>query len=152
MTAQGPDHALSLEVRPVAIAASQPHIEAPTQETGTLPRVAGARTGRRASITMPRIAPGRYLAVEDGDDIVLYALERPDAHRAQPGGGHRARRCLGVAPARAGDQARGGDRDPRRPQPQRRDASTACACPRSELADGDTITVGHVAMRYVERI
>src|SRR3954452_11578438 len=74
MTAQGPDHALSLEVRPVAIAASQPHIEATTQETGTLPRLPEREPEGRASITLPRIAPGRYLAVEDGDDVILYAL------------------------------------------------------------------------------
>src|SRR5215213_7973747 len=74
MTAQGPDHALSLEVRPVAIAADQQHIEAPTQETGTLAPVSEPEPGGRPSITLPRIAPGRYLAVEDGEDLVLYAL------------------------------------------------------------------------------
>lgn len=75
MTEQGPDHAPSLEVRPVAIAGDQQqHIDAPTQETGTLPQLPDLEAGRRASITIPRIAPGRYLALEDGDDVILYML------------------------------------------------------------------------------
>ena len=82
MTAQGPDHALSLEVRPVAIAADDQHIEAPTQETGTLPQLPEREPGRRASITMPRIAPGRYLAVEDGEDTVLRAGANPVYQRS----------------------------------------------------------------------
>ena len=58
----------------MAIAASEPHIEAPTQETGTLPQLPETELGRRVSITIPRIAPGRYLALEDGEDVILYML------------------------------------------------------------------------------
>ena len=50
----------------MAIAEPRPqHVEAPTQETGTLPRIPD-RERKRASLTMPRLAPGRYLAIEDG--------------------------------------------------------------------------------------
>ena len=58
------------EVCPVAIADPSAHIEAPTQETGTLPRIP-ERERQRAFTDMPRLAPGRYLAVEDGADVVL---------------------------------------------------------------------------------
>ena len=58
----------------MAIAESSPHIEAPTQETGTLPRIP-ERERKRASLDeMPRLAPGRYLAIEDGAEIVLLPL------------------------------------------------------------------------------
>ncbi|HET6551859.1 MAG TPA: FHA domain-containing protein [Solirubrobacter sp.] len=56
----------------MAIVAQQ-QTEATTQETGTLPRVP-ERERRRASATMPRLAPGRYLAIEDGDDVVMFPL------------------------------------------------------------------------------
>jgi len=47
--------------------------EAPTQETGPLPRLP-ERDRRRARATVARPAPGRYLAIEDGGEIVLFAL------------------------------------------------------------------------------
>ena len=64
----------------MAIAAPRPHIEAPTQETGTLPRIPERERRRASSITMPRIAPGRYLAIEDGDDVVLLRARRDLMH------------------------------------------------------------------------
>ncbi len=53
--------------------AALPDAEAPTQETGPLPRVP-ERDRRRASVSMKRPAPGRYLAIDDGGEIVLFAL------------------------------------------------------------------------------
>ncbi len=53
--------------------AALPHAEAPTQETGPLPRLP-ERDRRRASVSVTRPAPGRYLAIEDGGEIVLFAL------------------------------------------------------------------------------
>jgi pSer/pThr/pTyr-binding forkhead associated (FHA) protein len=35
------------------------------------------RNRRQAATTVERLAPGRYLAVEDGDDLVVVALEKP---------------------------------------------------------------------------
>jgi len=54
-----------------ALAALQ--TEAPTQETGPLPRLP-ERDRRRARATVAQPAPGRYLAIEDGGEIVLFAL------------------------------------------------------------------------------
>ena len=60
----------------MAIAAPRPQqTEAPTQETGTLPRLE-EQERRRVSLTLPRIAPGRYLAMEDGEDILLQPKSR----------------------------------------------------------------------------
>lgn len=47
--------------------------EVPTQETGPLPKLP-ERDRRRASATVARPAPGPYLAIEDGGDVVLFAL------------------------------------------------------------------------------
>ena len=60
------------------------HTEAPTQETGPLPRVA-ERDRRRASATLARPAPGRYLAIEDGGEIVLFALGDRDGQTLRIG-------------------------------------------------------------------
>jgi pSer/pThr/pTyr-binding forkhead associated (FHA) protein len=54
-----------------ALAALQ--TDASTQETGPLPRLP-QRDRRRASAMVARPAPGRYLAIEDGGEIVLFAL------------------------------------------------------------------------------
>ena len=47
--------------------------EAPTQETGSLPRLP-ERDRRRALAAVAHPAPGRYLAIEDGGELVLFAL------------------------------------------------------------------------------
>ena len=65
-----------------ALAALQ--TEAPTQETGPLPRI-GDRDRRRAQASMARPAPGRYLAVEDAGEIVLFALGDRDGQRLRIG-------------------------------------------------------------------
>ncbi len=54
-----------------ALAALQ--TEVPTQDTGPLPRVA-ERDRRRALPSIGQPAPGRYLAIEDGGETVLFAL------------------------------------------------------------------------------
>ena len=56
----------------MAIADPRLSTEAPTQETGTLPRIPEER--RRAPRTMPRLSPGRYLAIEDGGEVVVIAV------------------------------------------------------------------------------
>ena len=58
-----------------------PEVEAITQETGTLPGLPEEeRERRRSSVTMPRIEPGRYLAIEDGDQVKLLKLEHDVIH------------------------------------------------------------------------
>src|SRR5215212_10286079 len=151
MTAQGPDHALSLEVPPVAIAADEQHIEAPTQETGTLPQLPEREPGRRASITMPRIAPGRYLAVEDGEDTVLYMLtdlmhigRSPSADivfdDASVSRRHAVVTKRGEKTVILDDRSLNGV------------TVNGVRVSEKQLADGDTVTVGNIEMRYVERI
>jgi pSer/pThr/pTyr-binding forkhead associated (FHA) protein len=35
------------------------------------------RTRRHAATSVGRLAPGRYLAIEDGEEVVIVALEKP---------------------------------------------------------------------------
>jgi pSer/pThr/pTyr-binding forkhead associated (FHA) protein len=134
----------------VAIAAPRSQTEAPTQETGTLPRIP-ERERRRASLTMPRLAPGRYLAVEDGDEVVLLPVAADITH-------------IGRSPA-ADVVLDDASVSRRHALITRRGDRTVILDDRSlngvfvngkrvteaDLADGDAIAVGRVQLRYVER-
>src|SRR3954467_10318287 len=152
MSEQGPDHAPSLEVRPVAIAADQQHhIDAPTQETGTLPQIPEQEAGRRASITIPRIAPGRYLALEDGDDVMLYMLTDL-AHIGRSAAADIVCDDASVSRRHAVVTKRGEKTVILDDRSLNGVTVNGVRVTESELADGDTVTVGHVTLRYVERI
>ena len=47
--------------------------EAPTQVGGDLPRIS-QRDRQRAALTAEQLAPGRYLAIEDGTEVVVIAI------------------------------------------------------------------------------
>src|SRR3954447_13141736 len=136
---------------PVALAASRPqHPDAPTQETGTLPRLP-ERERRRASLTMPRISSGRYLAVEDGDEVVLMALDADVVHVGRSPAAEIVLDDASVSRRHALLTRRGertmilDDRSLNGLQ------VNGVRVSESELKDGDTIVIGHVALRYVER-
>ena len=135
----------------MAIAAPRPQqTEAPTQETGTLPRLE-EQERRRVSLTLPRIAPGRYLAMEDGEDILLFLLAAENMH-------------IGRSPA-ADILLDDASVSRRHALITKRGESTVILDDRSlngvqvngvrvseaELKDGDVVLVGHVTLRYVER-
>ena len=135
----------------MAIAAPRPQqTEAPTQETGTMPRL-DEQERRRVSLTLPRIAPGRYLAMEDGEDILLFLLAAENMH-------------IGRSPA-ADILLDDASVSRRHALITKRGKSTVILDDRSlngvqvngvrvseaELKDGDVVVVGHVTLRYVER-
>ena len=115
----------------MAIADPRPQAEAPTQETGTLPRIP-ERERRRAARTMPRLPAGRYLVIDDGDEVVLQPLDREFMH-------------IGRNPASdiVLDDA----------SVSRKHALhvNGVRVSESELRDGDTILCGHVTLRFIER-
>jgi pSer/pThr/pTyr-binding forkhead associated (FHA) protein len=135
----------------VAIADPRLQTEPPTQETGTLARISD-RERRRAALTMPRLAAGRYLAIEDGDEIVLLSLSADLMH-------------IGRSPA-ADIVLDDASVSRRHALVARRGESTVILDDRSRngvrvngervseavLRDGDTIAVGHVMLRFVERL
>ena len=134
----------------MAIADPRPEIAAHTQETGTLPRIPD-RERRRASLTMPRISPGRYFAIEDGDDVVLLPLPADVMH-------------IGRSPA-ADIVLDDASVSRRHALVARRGESTVILDDRSRngvhvngarvseavLHDGDLIVVGRVTLRFVAR-
>jgi pSer/pThr/pTyr-binding forkhead associated (FHA) protein len=63
----------------VAIADPRLNTEAPTQETRSIPRVPD-RERRRASATMPQLAAGQYVGIEDAGEIVLLELTADVMH------------------------------------------------------------------------
>src|SRR4051794_38510542 len=50
-----------------------PITDAPTQVTRSRPRVSD-RVRRHAALTADQLAPGRYLAIEDGGEVVVIAI------------------------------------------------------------------------------
>ncbi|MEA2311908.1 MAG: hypothetical protein QOE28_1876 [Solirubrobacteraceae bacterium] len=53
--------------------------DAPTQAGGMLPRTSD-RDRRRAAVTAPRLGPGRYLAIDDADEVVVIELGNASVH------------------------------------------------------------------------
>ena len=135
----------------MAIAAPRPQqTEAPTQETGTLPRLE-EQERRRVSLTLPRIAPGRYLAMEDGEDILLFLLAMDNMHIGRSPGADIVLDDSSVSRRHALVTKRGDgtvildDRSLNGVQVNGVRVSEAT------LKDGDVVLVGHVTLRYIER-
>ena len=135
----------------MAIAAPRPQqTEAPTQETGTLPRLQ-EQERRRVSLTLPRIAPGRYLALEDGEDILLYLLATDVMHIGRSPAADillddaSVSRRHALVTLREGKTVILDDRSLNGVQ------VNGVRVSKKVLEDGDTVLVGHVTLRYVER-
>jgi pSer/pThr/pTyr-binding forkhead associated (FHA) protein len=126
--------------------------EAPTQETGPLPRVS-TQEGPQAAATEVRPAPGRYLATEEAGELVLFALGeregqslhigRSPASDIQLDDSSVSRRHAVIA-HRAGRAVLLDDRSLNGIYVNGQRVSEAA------LKDGDWIAIGHVSLRYVE--
>ena len=128
---------------------AQLQTQAPTQETGSLPKVPD-RERRRAAV-LPQLAPGRYLAIEDAGEVVLMPLTgdivrlgRSPANDVVLDDASVSRRHAlltrrGEVTVILDDRSLNGIR--------------VNGVRRSEapLKDGDMLLLGHVALRYVER-
>jgi pSer/pThr/pTyr-binding forkhead associated (FHA) protein len=124
--------------------------EAPTQETGPLPAVAG---DPQVAATEARPAPGRYLATEEDGELVLFALGERDGQSLH----------IGRSPA-SDIQLDDSSVSRRHAVIAHRGARTVLLDDRSlngiyvngqrvseaVLRDGDWIAIGHVSLRYVE--
>lgn len=123
--------------------------EAPTQETGPLPRVSEAPEAAPAS----RPAPGRYLATEEGGELVLYALGERDGQSLHIGRSP-ASDILLEDPSVSRRHAVVAHRDGRAVLLDDRSLNGIYVNGRrvseAALNDGDWIAIGHVSLRYVE--
>lgn len=134
----------------MAIAGTQ-HTEAPTQETGTLPALA-EQERREWSQALPRIAPGRYLAMEDGEDLMLFMLSSDNMHIGRSPAADIVLDDAAVSRRHAVVTKRGektvilDDRSLNGVQ------VNGIRVQEAELKDGDVVLIGrNVTLRYVER-
>ena len=134
----------------MAIADPRVPTEAPTQETGTLPRLPDAAQ-RRISPNVPLLAPGRYLALDDGDDVVLLPLAADLTHIGRNPASDIVLDDASVSRRHALITRRGertvilDDRSRNGVHVNGKRVSEA------DLRDGDVIVCGHVTLRFVER-
>ena len=134
----------------MAIAAPRSQTEAPTQETGTLPRIPNRDRGR-VSLTMPRLEPGRYLAIEDGDEIVLFSLNADLMHIGRSPAADIVLDDASVSRRHALVARRGEHTVILDDRSLNGVAVNGTRVGEAELHDGDTIAVGRVQLRFVER-
>jgi len=133
-----------------ALAALQ-NTEAPTQETGPLPRVAEQEGPQATAEARP--APGRYLATEERGELVLFALGERDGQSLHIGRSPASdiqlddasvSRRHAVVAHRGGRAVLLDDRSLNGIYVNGERVSEAA------LSDGDWIAVGQVSLRYVE--
>jgi len=126
--------------------------EAPTQETGPLPRVT-EQDGSQAPAATTRPAPGRYLATDEAGELVLFALGEREGQSLHIGRSPASdiqlddpsvSRRHAVVAHRGGRAVLLDDRSLIGIYVNGRRVSEAA------LADGDWIAIGHVSLRYVE--
>jgi pSer/pThr/pTyr-binding forkhead associated (FHA) protein len=124
--------------------------EAPTQETGPLPSLSD---GPQVTAAEARHAPGRYLATEDGGELVLFALGDREGQSLHIGRSPvsdiqlddpSVSRRHAVVAHRGGRTVLLDDRSLNGIYVNGQRVSEAV------LRDGDWIAVGHVSLRYVE--
>lgn len=125
------------------------HTQAPTQETGTLPRIPD-RERRRASV-LPQLAPGRYLAIEDAGEVVLMPLANDVIRVGRSPANDIVLDDASVSRRHALLAIRGDATfvlDDRSLNGVRVNGERVSEAP---LKDGDALLLGHVALHYVER-
>jgi pSer/pThr/pTyr-binding forkhead associated (FHA) protein len=133
----------------VAIADPQLNTEAPTQETGSIPRVP-ERERRRAAVTMPQLAPGRYVGIEDAGELVLLELVAEVMHIGRSPSADIVLDDSSVSRRHALIARRGEDTvilDDRSLNGIRVNGVRVSA---AVLSNGDTLVVGQVTLRYIE--
>jgi pSer/pThr/pTyr-binding forkhead associated (FHA) protein len=135
---------------PVIAADTQLNTQDPTQETRTVPRIPD-RERRRASATMPQLAPGRYLAIEDAGEVVLMPVHAEVVRVGRSPANDIVLDDASVSRRHALLTLRGertvilDDRSLNGIQVNGTRVSEAA------LKDGDIVLLGHVTLRYVER-
>jgi len=137
----------------VAIADPRPQrteAEAPTQETGTLPGLPIGESRRAASLTMPRLAPGRYLAIEDGAEVVVIEITEDTMHLGRSTAADVMLEHLSVSRRHAVVARRGGDVVILDDRSLNGVVVNGERVREAVLRHGDEIRLGQVAMRYLD--
>ncbi len=134
----------------MAIADPLPEAEATTQETRTLPRIP-ERERRRVPRTTPRLAPGRYLAIDIGDEVVLRPLDREFTHIGRSPASNIVLDDVSVSRKHALIARRGEQTLILDDRSRNGVHVNGVRVRESELRDGDTVLCGNVTLRFFER-
>jgi pSer/pThr/pTyr-binding forkhead associated (FHA) protein len=121
----------------------------PTHETSSLPRVPD-RSRRHATATLPRLAPGRYLAVEDGEELVLMELTEANLRIGRSPAADLVLEDPSVSRRHAVLTRRGGQTVVLDDRSMNGVVVNGVRRAEATLAHGDRVTLGRVTMRYVE--
>jgi pSer/pThr/pTyr-binding forkhead associated (FHA) protein len=125
-----------------------PPIESTTAIGHPLPHT-NDRERRRAAITAPRLAPGRYLAIEDGEEVVVIEIGDGNMHLGRSAAADVMLEHVSVSRRHAVVARRGEDTvilDDRSLNGVRVNDQRVSE---AVLAHGDEIRLGEVAMRYL---
>jgi pSer/pThr/pTyr-binding forkhead associated (FHA) protein len=123
--------------------------EAPTQVSGHLPRMSD-RDRRRAAALAPRLAPGRYIAVEDGDGSVVLELGTDTVHLGRGRGADVTLEHMSVSRRHAVIVLRGTDHVLLDDRSRNGVFVNGQRVSEAVLRDGDAILLGDVALRYLD--
>jgi pSer/pThr/pTyr-binding forkhead associated (FHA) protein len=122
--------------------------DAPTQVGGRLPRIS-QRDRRRAALTAEQLDPGRYLAIEDGGDVVVIAIGEGSLRLGRGQASDVVLDDRSVSRRHAVVTRRGHDVvlwDDRSLNGVRVNGERV---PQAVLRDGDAVALGDVQMRFV---
>ena len=133
----------------MAIAVPQVHAEAPTLETAPLSCVP-ERESRRASATVPRLAPGHYLAVEDAGQHVLLLLSADVMHIGRSPAADIVLDDVSVSRRHALVARRGEDTVILDDRSRNGIHVNGERVTEAVLRDGDAIVLGRVALRFID--
>jgi pSer/pThr/pTyr-binding forkhead associated (FHA) protein len=122
--------------------------EAPTAP-GRLPRTS-IRERRRAAVMAPRLPAGRYLAVEDGEEVVVIALGEETVHLGRGRGADVLLEHLSVSRRHALVARRGEDHVLLDDRSRNGVYVNGERVSEAVLRDGDAIAIGEVALRYLD--
>jgi len=129
-----------------------PIIDAPTQVTRSRPRVSD-RVRRNAAFTAEQLAPGRYLAIEDGGEVVVIPIGEGSLRFGRGMASdvvledRSVSRRHAVVTRTAEEVVLWDDRSLNGVQ------VNGVRVSEKELTDGDTVLIGtRITMRYIERI
>jgi FHA domain len=124
--------------------------ELPGEErTAPLPRL-GGRERARAAGPFPKPPPGRHLAIEDGDEVLIVALDRPVLHLGRSTSADIVLDDSTVSRRHAVIAQQGDESVLLDDRSRNGVLLNGERVSRAVLRDGDAIQLGQVVMRYLE--
>jgi pSer/pThr/pTyr-binding forkhead associated (FHA) protein len=126
-----------------------PPVESPTQVGSPLPRT-NDRERRRAAVTAPRLGPGRYLAIEDGSEVVVIAVGEGNVHLGRSSGADVMLDHMSVSRRHAVVARRGADIVILDDRSLNGVIVNGERVREAVLSHGDEIRLGDVAMRFLD--